>query len=55
MLNLVYIMTIITINLGVVNLLPLPALDGGRFIFLLIEAIRRKPINPEYEGHVHAA
>lgn len=54
LLNLIYIMTIITINLGVVNLLPIPALDGGRFVFLLIEAIRRKPIKPEYEGYVHA-
>ena len=39
-------------NLG--SLLTLPALDGGRFFFLLIEAIRRKPINPKYEGYVHA-
>ncbi len=53
--NLVYVMMIITINLGVVNLLPLPALDGGRLIFLIIEAIRRKPIDPKYEGVVHAA
>ena len=45
----------ITINLGVANLLPLPALDGGRLFFLIIEAIRRKPINPKYEGYVHAA
>ncbi len=53
--NLIYVMTIITINLGVVNLLPLPALDGGRFVFLLIEAIRRKRIKPEIEGYIHAA
>lgn len=52
--NLVYVMMIITVNLGVVNLLPLPALDGGRFVFLLIEAIRRKPMKPEHEGYVHA-
>ena len=44
----------ITINLGVFNLLPIPALDGGRLLFLLIEAVRRKPINPKYEGYVHA-
>ena len=54
LMNLIYIMTIITVNLGVVNLLPLPALDGGRFIFLLVEAIRRKPVKPEHEGLVHA-
>ena len=52
--NLLYVMIIITVNLGVVNLLPLPALDGGRFVFLLIESIRRKPIKPEYEGYIHA-
>ena len=44
----------ITINLGVFNLLPIPALDGGRLLFLLIEAVRGKPINPKYEGYVHA-
>ena len=43
----------ITINVGVFNLLPLPALDGGRLIFLIIEGIRRKPVNPEHEGLVH--
>ena len=53
--NILNIMMIITVNLGVVNLLPLPALDGGRLIFLIIEAIRRKPMNPKYEGWVHAA
>ena len=52
--NLIYVMMIITVNLGIVNLLPLPALDGGRLIFLIIEAIRRKPIKPEHEGYVHA-
>ena len=44
----------ITINLGVFNLLPIPALDGGRLLFLLIEAVRGKPVNPKYEGYVHA-
>lgn len=53
--NLLTIMAFITINVGVANLLPLPALDGGRFLFLTVEAIRRKPINPKYEGYVHAA
>ena len=36
-------------------MLPIPALDGGRFVFLLIEAIRRKPVKPEHEGYVHLA
>lgn len=40
-------------NLGVMNLLPIPALDGGRLVFLVIEAIRRKPIDPNKEGMVH--
>lgn len=44
---------LITINLGVFNLLPLPALDGGRIFFVLVEAIIRKPIPPEKEGMVH--
>lgn len=43
----------ITINIGIMNLLPIPALDGARFAFLLIEAIRRKPIPAEKEGMVH--
>ena len=51
--NLRFIMMVITVNLGVVNLLPLPALDGGRLVFLIIEAIRRKPVKPEHEGWVH--
>lgn len=46
--------TFITINIGIFNLLPLPALDGGRIFFLIIEAIRRKPIPKEKEGMVHA-
>ena len=45
---------IISLNLGIMNLLPLPALDGGRLVFLIIEAIRRKPVPPEKEGMVHA-
>ncbi len=53
--SLAYISAIIAINLGVVNLLPLPALDGGRIVFVLIEMIRRKPIDPKYEGYVHLA
>ncbi len=40
-------------NLGIMNLLPIPALDGGRLLFLIIEAIRRKKISPEKEGMVH--
>lgn len=44
---------LLSANLGVMNLLPLPALDGGRLVFLIVEAIRRKRIPPEKEGMVH--
>ncbi len=44
---------LLTANLGVMNLLPLPALDGGRLVFLFIEAVRRKRVPPEKEGYVH--
>ena len=48
------IMAFISINIGIFNLMPIPALDGGRLFFLIIEAIRRKPIPAKYEGLVHA-
>ena len=47
-------MAMITINIGLFNLLPLPALDGGRLFFMLIEMIFRKPVPRKYEGWVHA-
>ncbi len=52
--NILPIMALITINLGIFNLLPLPALDGGRILFILIELITRKPVPQKYEGIVHA-
>ena len=48
-----YFVSFITINVGIFNLLPIPALDGSRAVFLIIEGIRRKPIKPEHEGMVH--
>lgn len=54
-LNMVNIALLLSVNLGIMNLLPLPALDGGRLVFLLVEAIRGKPIPPEKEGMVHLA
>lgn len=51
--NMLNIAILLSANLGVMNLLPIPALDGGRLVFLVIEAIRRKRINPEKEGMVH--
>jgi regulator of sigma E protease len=44
---------LLTINLGIFNLLPIPALDGGRLFFMLIELVTRKRIPPEKEGMVH--
>lgn len=49
------ISVMISANLGVMNLLPLPALDGGRFLFFVIEAIRRKKLPAEKEGMIHMA
>ena len=46
---------LLSANLGVMNLLPLPALDGGRLVFLFVEAIRGKRVPPEKEGYVHLA
>lgn len=52
-LNMLNISILLTANLGVMNLLPLPALDGGRLVFLILEAIRGKRVDPEREGMVH--
>lgn len=51
--DLLMLMAFITINVGVFNLIPIPALDGGRLFFLLIELIIRKPLNRKYEGIVN--
>ena len=48
------LMAMIAINIGLFNLLPLPALDGGRLFFLAIEFVFRKPVPVKYEGWVHA-
>lgn len=53
LLNLANFATYLSVNLGVINLLPFPALDGGRLVFLIIEAIRRKPLPKEKEAMVH--
>jgi len=53
--NMLYMAALLSANLGVMNLLPLPALDGGRLVFLIIEAIRRKPVNRQVEGMIHFA
>lgn len=53
--NMLNMAVLLSANLGVMNLLPFPALDGGRLVFLILEAIRRKPVNREMEGMVHFA
>ena len=53
--SMIYWCIMLSANLGVMNLLPIPALDGGRLLFLIIEWIRRKPMNPKYEGYVNMA
>lgn len=52
-LNLLFIAAYISINLGIVNLLPFPALDGGRIVFVIIEMVIGRPIDREKEGYVH--
>lgn len=52
-LNMLNFAILLSANLGVLNLLPIPALDGGRLVFLLLEAVRGKPVPPEKEGLVH--
>lgn len=52
-LSMIMMSILLSVNLGVMNLLPIPALDGGRLVFLIIEAIRGKAVPPEKEGMVH--
>ncbi len=54
-LTMMEIVVLLAVNLGIMNLLPLPALDGGRLLFLLIEVVRGKPVSPEKEGLIHFA
>ncbi len=54
-LSLLSVGALISVNLGVMNILPLPALDGGRFLCLIIEGILRRPIPAKVEGIIHAA
>ena len=49
------LLAVISVNLGIMNLLPIPGLDGSRLLFLLVEVIRRKPISPEIESRIHLA
>ena len=53
--NMLNMAVLLSANLGVMNLLPLPALDGGRLVFLVVEAVWRKPVNRQVEGMIHFA
>jgi regulator of sigma E protease len=53
--SVLYLWVLLSVNLGVMNLLPLPALDGGRLMFLWWEAITRRPINKKVEAYINAA
>lgn len=54
-LNMVNISVLLSVNLGIMNMLPFPALDGGRLLFLLVEAVIRKPVPRKFEAVVHGA
>ncbi len=53
MINLLYLLGFISVNLGFFNLLPIPALDGSRIVFLIVEMVRGKSLDPEKEGFIH--
>ena len=52
--NLIYLMAFLSINVGVINLLPIPAFDGGHILFIVIEKIKGSPVDPELENKIHA-
>jgi len=54
MLNLIYLIGYLSVNVGFINLLPIPAFDGGRLLFLVIEKITGKPVKPEVENWIHS-
>ena len=54
LINLMYLTALISINVGFMNLIPLPAFDGGRLFFMIIEKIKGKPVNPDIENRIHA-
>ena len=51
--NMLYLVALLSVNVGFLNLLPIPAMDGGRIFLLLIELIKRKPVKPETENLVN--
>ena len=53
--NILYFLAMISINIGIFNLIPIPALDGGKIVLNILEAIRRKPLKQEIETYVTMA
>ena len=53
--TLIFMMALITVNLGIFNMLPFPALDGGRFVMLIVEAIRKKPVSMKIQNAINAS
>lgn len=53
-LNIIYLIAFMSINVGFLNLLPIPAFDGGRLLFLIIEKIKRSPVSPKVENAIHS-
>ncbi|MBC7324894.1 MAG: site-2 protease family protein, partial [Moorella sp. (in: Bacteria)] len=51
--NVLNFMAVLSLDLGLINLLPIPALDGSRLVFLGLEAVRGRPLNPEKENLIH--
>ena len=51
--SLIYLMAFLSINVGFINLLPIPAFDGGHILFIIIEKIKGSPVNPEIENKIH--
>lgn len=53
LMNIIYLIAFLSINVGFINLLPLPAFDGGHILFIIIEKIKGSPVNPETENKIH--
>ena len=51
--SILYLIAFLSINVGFINLLPLPAFDGGHILFIIIEKIKGSPVDPELEGKIH--
>ena len=54
LINLVYLTGYLCVNVGIINIIPLPAFDGGRILFLIIEKIKGKPVSPKVENTIHS-